>query len=214
MITDADVEAYLRTSRRAPDEVLAEMEEHGRRDRIPIVMPETGAVLTVLTRACAARRVVEVGTAIGVSTLHIARALPADGTVVSFEVDEERHRAAAEYLRRAGLAERVELHLRDAGEGLAELPHGSFDMAFLDGLKGDYPRHLELALPLLRPGGLVAVDNALLSGTVARGRGDGHWSDEQIDEMRRFNERVLQDAAFDAALLPVGDGLLVAVTAR
>jgi predicted O-methyltransferase YrrM len=214
VITDADVEGYLRASRRAPDGVLAEMEEHGRRDRIPIVMPETGATLTVLTRACAARRVVEVGTAIGVSTLHIARALPPDGTIVSFEVDEERHRAAGDYLRRAGVGDRVELHLRDAGEGLAELEPGSFDMAFLDGLKGDYPRHLDLALALLRPGGIVAVDNALLSGSVARGTSDGNWSDEQIEEMRRFNDRVLQDPSFDAALLPVGDGLLVAVTAR
>jgi predicted O-methyltransferase YrrM len=212
VISSDAVVRYLRAGVGARDELLAEMERHGDRDGIPIVVPETGAALHVLARACAARRLVEVGTAIGVSTLYLARALPEDGVVVSFEIDEARHRAAVGYLERAGVAARTDLRLQDAAVGLAALERGSFDMVFLDGLKQDYPTHLELALPLLRRGGVLAVDNTLLSGAVAEGRATGHWSQEAVERMRAFNQRVLEDAGLAAALLPVGDGLLVAVT--
>jgi len=210
IVSDA-VDAYLVESRRPPDAVLAEMEAHGARDNIPIVVPPTGALLSVITAAAGARRVVEVGTAIGVSTLYIARALPADGVIVSFEVDRERHLAARGYLDRAGVGERADLRLRDAAEGLAELEQGAFDMAFLDGLKGDYPRHLELALPLLRPDGVVVVDNTLLGGAVAAARLADHWSVESVATMRGFNASLLGRDDMVAALLPVGDGVLVAV---
>ena len=211
MIVDDAVTGYLHASRRSPDALLAEMEAHGERDGIPIVVPETGAFLEALTAATGARRVVEVGTAIGVSTLHIARSLPPDGLIVSFEVDEVRHTAARAYLDRAGLGGRADLRLRDAGEGLAELQAGAWDMAFLDGLKGDYPRHLELALPLLRTGGTIVVDNTLLGGRVAGAGGPGHWTDDAVEAMRRFNAGLLERDDMVAALLPVGDGVLMAV---
>ena len=210
IVTDA-VSDYLLDSRPQPDALLLEMEEHGSRDGIPIVMPPTGALLSVLAAACGARRVVEVGTAIGVSTLYIARAMAPDGLIVSFEVDRVRHQAARAYLDRAGVGERADLRLHDAGEGLAELDHEAWDMVFLDGLKGDYPAHLELSLPLLRSGGLVVVDNTLLSGLVAEGRGEGNWTQESIDTMRRFNAALLERSDMVAALLPVGDGVLVGV---
>ena len=211
MIVSDAVESYLLESRRSPDAVLAEMEAHGDRENIPIVMPPTGALLSVLTAAAGARRVVEVGTAIGVSTLYIARSLPDDGLIVSFEIDPQRHAAAGEYLDRAGVGDRADLRLLDAGEGLAQLEAGAWDMVFLDGLKGDYPRHLELALPLLRSGGTVVVDNTLLGGTVADGRADGRWTADAIATMRGFNADLLERDDLITALLPVGDGVLVAV---
>jgi predicted O-methyltransferase YrrM len=165
----------------------------------------------VLTAAAGARRVVEVGTAIGVSTLYIARSLPPDGLIVSFEIDPVRQRAARSYLDRGGVGERADLRLRDAGEGLAELDRETWDMVFLDGLKGDYPAHLELALPLLRSGGLVVVDNTLLSGLVAEGRADDRWSEQAIATMRRVNSSLLERSDMVSALLPVGDGVLVGV---
>jgi predicted O-methyltransferase YrrM len=210
IVSDA-VEAYLAELRRPPDPLLAEMEAHGARDGIPIVVPATGALLSVLTAASGAQRVVEVGTAIGVSTLYIARAMPPDGQIVSFEVDAERHQAARGYLDRAGIGERADLRLRDAGEGLAELEPGAWDMVFLDGLKGDYPQHLSLALRLLRSGGLVVVDNTLLSGEVAADGPGGEWSGEHVATMRRFNADLLHRDDMVSALLPVGDGVLVAV---
>jgi predicted O-methyltransferase YrrM len=210
MIVSEAVDTYLAGLRPAPDPVLAEMQEQADRDHIPVVVPETGGLLGVLVRVSGARRVVEVGTAIGVSTLYMARALPPGGTVVSFEVDEQRHAGAVEYLERAGLSDRVDLRLQDAREGLASL-EGSIDFAFIDGVKAQYGAYLEPLLPRLRPGAVLAVDNVLMSGTVAAGVSDGHWSDEQIAGMRAFTARLLSDPALAGTVTPVGDGVLVAV---
>lgn len=210
MIVTEAVSGYLSQLREQPDPVLAEMEAQAAAEGIPVVVPETGALLHVLARACGARRVLEVGTAIGVSTLYLARALPEDGRVVSFEIDEARQSAARDYLGRAGVLDRVELHLQDAREGLATLSAG-FDLAFIDGVKAQYGDYLETALPLLRAGGVLAVDNVLMSGTVAEGRSDGHWTDDQIDSMRELNRRLTTDPQLVAAVTPVGDGVLVGV---
>jgi predicted O-methyltransferase YrrM len=210
VIVSDTVSAYLAESRRPPDPVLAEMEEHAARERIPIVVPETGQLLHVLTLARAPRRVLEVGTAIGVSTLYIARALAPDAVIVSFEIDEVRQESARQYLERAAVLDRTDLRLEDARGGLASL-QAPFEMAFIDGVKAQYGEYLELVLPLLADGALLVVDNVLMAGTVARGRSDGHWSDEQIATARRFNERVLSLEQFESAITPVGDGVLVAV---
>jgi predicted O-methyltransferase YrrM len=210
IVTDA-VATYLAGLRAAPDPVLAEMEQHGARDGIPIVVPQTGALLHVLALASGARRIVEVGTAIGVSTLYLARALPPDGEIVSFEIDPVRHEAARRYLEKAGVAERADLRLEDANEGLPQLD-GAFDMAFIDGVKAQYGGYYDAIVPLLRPGGVLAVDNVLMSGTVAEGRGDGHWGDEQVASARAFNERLIADDRLVAATVTaVGDGVLIAV---
>ena len=210
MILAEGLESYLRSLVPDPDPVLADMVAHGERDGIPIVYPETGLLLEVLVALCGARTAVEVGTAIGVSTFHIARALGEGGRVVSFEVDAGRHEAARQYLERARLVDRADLRLQDGAEGLEALA-GPFDFAFLDAFKGDYPRHLTLVLPLLRPGGAVAIDNVLLSGTVAPGRPAGHWSEEDVLRMRAFNADLMADQGITATVLPVGDGVAVAV---
>jgi len=209
IVTDA-VAAYLQSLGPEPDPVLAEMEAHAGRDHVPVVGATTGQLLRVLALACGARRIVEVGTAIGVSTLYMARALPADGQIVSFEVDPERHGAARDYLERAGVLDRADLRLQDAREGLATLD-GGFDMGFIDGVKAQYGDYLDLLLPLLRTGGVLAVDNVLMSGTVAEGHGDGNWTDAQIAGARAFNERLTRDRSLVATVTPVGDGVLVAV---
>ena len=209
IVTDA-VREYLAETGPRPDELLAEMEEHGRRERIPIVVPETGRLLHVLARACRARRVLEVGTAIGVSTLYLARALPADGTVVSFEIDERRQRAAHDYLKRAGVLERTDLRLQDAREGLTALT-GTFDMAFIDGVKTEYGEYFDKVLPLLGQGAVLAVDNVLMGGSVAEGRSDGRWTEDQIAVARRFNEQLLSHPQLTGTITPVGDGVLIAI---
>jgi predicted O-methyltransferase YrrM len=210
IVTEA-VERYLEELRERPDPVLAEMEAQAQREGIPIVAPATGQLLRLLVAATGAVRVLEVGTAIGVSTLHMARALPAGGSIVSFEVDPERHRQAGEYLARAGVAERVDLRLQDAREGLARLAP-PFDLAFIDAAKQQYGDYLELTVPLLRPGGLVVADNTLMGGTVAEGRGNELWSDERVRDARAFNERLLTHPALETGtILPVGDGVGLAV---
>lgn len=210
VIVSEVVREYLVQMRSAPDPVLAEMEDHGAREAIPIVMPESGALLHVLALASGARRVLEVGTAIGVSTLYLARAIPEDGTVVSFDIDPERQRAARGYLERAGVADRVDLRLQDAREGLRELT-GEFDFAFLDGVKAQYGDYFDGVMPLLRRGGVLTVDNVLRGGRVAAGRGDGDLSDEQVMMARAFNQRLIENEQLSSTITPVGDGVLIAV---
>jgi len=201
------VEAYLAELTPAPDAVLAEMQAHGAREGIPIVQPATGALLEVLAAATGAMQAVEVGTAIGVSTLHLARG---GAHVTSFEIDAERHAAAGDYLRRAGLAERVDLRLQDATEGLAELEPG-YDLAFIDGPKNLYGGHLEQVVALLRPGGLLLADNVLFSGAAATQEPIANWTAERIAEMRAFNRSLVEHPELMTTHLPVGDGVAVAV---
>jgi len=210
MIVTPVVLDYLDVTRPPADPLLAEMQAHGAREQIPILDAQSGALLHVLARAIGARRIVEVGTAIGVSTLQLARALPVDGELVSFEIDSERRDAAQAYLERDALQARIELRLQDARAGLAELT-GPFDLAFLDGVKAEYDEYLDLVVPLLRPGGLVVVDNVLMSGAVAENESDGHWTEEQIATARAFNERLLDHPQLIATITPVGDGIALAI---
>jgi predicted O-methyltransferase YrrM len=108
------------------------------------------------------------------------------------------------------VAERVELRLQDAREGLREL-EGGFDLAFIDGVKAQYGDYCEAVLPLLRSRGVLVIDNVLMGGTVADGRGDGHWSEEQIEGARAFNRRLLEHEDLTATITPVGDGVLIGV---
>lgn len=208
MIVTHEVEAYIAGLIPEPDPVLAEMQAHGRRDGIPIVHPTTGQLLELLAAATGAQRAVEVGTAIGVSTLHLARG---GAHVTSFEVDAERHAAARDYLSRAGLSERVDLRLQDASKGLAELEPGSFDLAFVDGPKYLYADHIDPVIALLRSGGLLLVDNVLISGAAATQEPMGHWDADRIQEMRRFNQRLAEHPQLRTTITPVGDGVAVSV---
>jgi caffeoyl-CoA O-methyltransferase len=209
IVTEA-VSAYIAGLRQEPDPVLAEMEAQAAREGIPVVFQDTGALLYVLARARGARRIVEVGTAIGVSTLYLARALPSDGEIVSFEIDEQRHLAARGYLERVGLEDRADLRLEDARTGLRSL-EGPFDLGFIDGVKIQYGDYLDQLLPLLGERAVLAVDNVLMGGTVAEGVSEGNWTEEQIAAARAFNKRVLDLEDFDGTVTPVGDGVLVAV---
>jgi predicted O-methyltransferase YrrM len=206
MIITDQVSGYLERTRWRPDPLLAEMEAHGERDGIPIVVPATGALLQVLAGARGARRAVEVGTAIGVSTLYIARGLAPGATIVSFEIDQARHAAAREYLDRDGQSEKVDLRLQDAREGLSELD-GGFDFAFLDGVKDQYGSYFELVLPLLEPGAVLVVDNVLRGGSAA----DPDDQSDRATVAREFNQRLLDNPELSATITPVGDGVLVAV---
>ena len=208
MIVEPAVEEYLTGLEPDLDPLLAEMRAHGERDRIPIVFAVTGGLLEVLAAATGAARAVEVGTAIGVSTLHLARG---GAHVTSFEVDPERHAAAREYLARDGLADRVDLRLQDATEGLAELEPGGYDLGFIDGPKSGYSMHLDQIVALLRPGGLLLADNVLMGGGAATGEASNQWSEESVAAIRAFNEGLKQRADLRVTFLPVGDGVALGV---
>jgi caffeoyl-CoA O-methyltransferase len=211
MILDPVVGDYLATLYPPSDPLLQEMERQGDADGVPIVMKDGGLALGVLTRAVGARRVVECGTAIGVSTLHLARAVGEGGEVITFDVDPDRQATARAYLERAGVADRVDLRLQPALDGLRGV-EGPFDLAFIDAIKSEYAGYVELVLPKLRVGGMLVIDNALMGGSVAAGtRAEGAWSQRDIDALRDLNAALVARDDLATVVLPVADGMTIAV---
>lgn len=213
-IREAPVDEYLHGLRPERDEVLAEMEALGERDGIPIVEWETGRLLATLVRALAPRRIVEVGTAIGVSALHMGRELPDGGRLITLERDGERIARARDFLGRAGVADRVEIVEGDALETLPSL-EGPFDLAFLDATKDQSSTYLEILEPQLVPGALLVVDNLLMSGEAAyTPPGGGRWAQSSLEAGRALSRRLLASEEWLGSVLPVGDGVGVFARAR
>jgi predicted O-methyltransferase YrrM len=207
-ILEEVVERYLRDLRPERSPVMAEMEEHAERDSIPIVHWETGRLLAVLCRVLDPL-VLEVGTAIGYSTLHMAEQLR-NGRVVTLERDPERAAQARSYLERGGVSDRVELVEGDALETLQRLD-GPFELLFVDASKGEYARYIELARPKLSERALMVVDNLLMSGEVALPEGaDTRWNPDSLASARRLNSDLLGSDDWLACVLPVGDGIGIA----
>lgn len=202
-ILSEHVQSYLDDLRPPRGRVMAEMEDFAAREGVPIVQWETGRMLAALAGSLDAR-VLEVGTAIGYSALHMAEALER-GSIVTLERDPERIALATDYLGRAGVADRVRIVEGDARETLPGL-EGPFDMLFLDATKGEYRDYLELAEPKLTDRALLVVDNLLMSGAVAGGE-PTHWPAETVEAGRAFNEALLRSEHWRGAVLPVGDGV-------
>lgn len=204
-VTPAYIEEYLRALTPPRDPVLTGLEEDARRDSVPIVGPLVGRFLQVLARGIAARRIFELGSATGYSTLWLARALADGGEVHYTERDAGRIATARAAFERAGLAGRIVVHEGDALEALRSVP-GPFDMIFNDLDKRFYPRALSEGVPRLRAGGLWVSDNALWDGRAAR----TPPADDDTAAIQRHNREAYARPDLDCALVPLRDGLLVA----
>lgn len=171
---------------------------------------DLGALLKLLIELTGARRTIEIGTFTGYSALAVAMALPADGSIVCCDINEEWTRIARRYWREAGVAARIDLRLAPALETLRGLQRdpgpGSFDFAFVDADKTGYDAYYEACLTLLRPGGLIAFDNMLWSGAVA----DPKKKDPDTVALRALNLKVRDDARVTSSLVSIGDGVLLA----
>ena len=193
---------------REPD-VLRRLREETARlpERDMQIAPEQGAFMAFLVEVLGAVRCLELGTFTGYSSLSVALALPPGGRIVCCDVSREWTEVARRYWDEAGVSERVELRLGRALETLDELlgagGDGTFDFAFLDADKRNYPTYYELILRLLRPGGVLAVDNVLWGGDVVRPEID----DEDVRAVRALNDRVATDERVTVSMLPVADGL-------
>lgn len=175
------------------------------------IAPEQGQFLAFLLRLVGARQVVEVGVFTGYSALWQALALPDDGRLVGCDISAEWTRIAEQYWAAAGVGERIELRLGPARETLDGLLHeageDSFDFAFIDADKENYEVYYEQCLALLRPGGVCAIDNVLWSGRVAKPR----CRDADTLAIRAFNDRLTRDERVDSVMLPIADGLTLAI---
>lgn len=210
-LTPQPVADYLAGLRRDPHERLGLIEREGRGEGLPLVYPDTGALLHTLARSCAARRILEIGTAIGYSTLWLATALPADGALITMEYDAARAARAREHFAAAGYADRVSVIVGEATRFLHKVA-GPFDLIFQDGDKRLYEPMLDRLVGLLRPGGLLVADNMLWNGEVIPGYVAGKkYSDEDTAAIVSFSRRLASDPRMYTSFLQVGDGVSVSV---
>jgi predicted O-methyltransferase YrrM len=208
-ILDERVESYIHSLRPERSPVMAEMEEVAERDGVPVVPWETGRFLAALCRAMDPV-VLEVGTAIGYSTLHMAEQL-VDGRVITLEMDAARAQQARSFWERAGVSERIELIEGDARTTLEAVP-GPIDLLFVDATKEQYRGYIEAAEPKLSERAVLVVDNMLMSGEVALpADAETWWRPEALASARALNAGLVGSGNWLACVLPVGDGIAFGV---
>ena len=202
----------LSVSSREPDSLRRLREETARHPMAEMqISPEQGQFMALLVQLMGATKTLEVGVFTGYSTLSVALALPTNGKIVACDVSEEWTAIARRYWREAGVADKIDLRLAPALETLNQLlsagQANSFDFAFIDADKQNYENYYEQALQLLRPGGLIAIDNVLWSGQVA----DPQIQDSTTAAIRALNQKLHYDKRISLSLVPIGDGLTLAL---
>lgn len=174
------------------------------------ISPEQGQFMAFLVKLIGARRTLEIGVFTGYSALWVAQALPEEGQIVACDISEAWTAVARRYWKEAGVDDKIELHLAPAAETLNRLIEegqgGSFDFAFIDADKAGYDTYYEQCLTLLRPGGLIAIDNVLRDGRVIHERPPS----EGTRAIQRLNRKLHTDPRIDLSLVPIADGLTLA----
>jgi predicted O-methyltransferase YrrM len=203
LILNPNVEKYLNEILPPRDAVLTEMERLAKRRDIPIIGPACARVLYLMAKLINAKRVFEMGSAIGYSTIWWARAVGPQGEVFYTDGDASNARRAREYFTQAGVEKRIRVMVGDASASLKKTP-GKFDIIFIDIDKDGYPEALRLALPRLRRGGLIVADNVLWSGKVTR-----RSSDEYTKAIQSFNRTAFASHKLFSVIVPLRDGVAV-----
>lgn len=206
-----DIEAYLAATgvREHPVLVRCRRETAEMPMAMMQISPEQGAFMALLAKSIGAARYLEIGSFTGYSALAIALALPESGKVVACDVSKEFTDKARRYWQEAGVAPKIDLRLAPATETLDAMiaaKETSFDMAFIDADKQNYDAYYERVLELLRPGGLILLDNMLWSGAVA----DPTANDPSTEAIRALNRKIHADSRVDMALAAIGDGVMMA----
>jgi predicted O-methyltransferase YrrM len=214
LIVPDPVERYLANLNRQVDPLLEEIARLGAARNLPLVDAEVGALLRVLATAAAAERMLEIGTAIGYSTIWLAGALPPHGTLFTMEMSEERAAEARAHVARAGLADRVMVMIGDARLLVSKVA-GPFDLIFQDGDKQLYAPMLDRLVALLRPGGLLVTDNVLWDGEVVPGfTGAPKRNADDTRAIAAYNERINAHPLLLTATVPLRDGVAISVKRR
>jgi len=207
-LTESLYEYLLSSSLREPD-VLKQLREETKNITLSVmqISPDQGQFMQLLIKLLSARNCLEIGVYTGYSSLCVALAMPDDGKLVACDIDEDWTAVARKYWARAGVADKIDLRLAPATQTLQQLlddgKQNSFDFAFIDADKPSYSDYYEYCLKLIRPGGLIAVDNTLWSGSVA----DNTINDPDTTAIRSFNKNILHDERVDISMLAIGDGI-------
>jgi len=195
------------------DPILKDLRDHtyDMEERAMQIAPEQGQFMKMLVKLIGAKNTIEVGVFTGYSSLAIALALPEDGRIVACDVNPQYTNVAEKFWVSAGVREKIDLRIGPAKDTLLELINagltGTFDFAFIDADKINYDHYYELCLQLIRPGGLITVDNVLWGGAVS----DDAINDVDTNSIRALNDKLHQDERIDLSLVPVGDGLTLAM---
>ncbi len=208
-ILDRKVEGYISSLDGSPDPVRAGMEARAEEKGFPIVGPQVGRLLGILARLSGAKRVLELGSGFGYSALWFARGFTDGGTVTCTDLSEENRDLAQGFFRAAGLSNALSFNVGDA-LAFARTQAGPFDIVFNDIDKKDYPKTVDVALKLLRVGGLFITDNVLWSGKVA----DGRRPDAATAAIMEFNRMISTRGDLETVILPVRDGVAVCQKVR
>jgi predicted O-methyltransferase YrrM len=202
----------LSVSLREPD-ILRQLREETTRHPAAImqIAPEQGQFMALLVQLLGATKTLDIGVFTGYSSLSVALALPPNGKIIACDVSEDDTAIARRYWQAAGVADKIDLRLAPALDTLDELlasgQAGTFDFAFIDADKRNYDAYYERSLQLIRPGGLIAIDNVLWAGRVA----DPQEQDNQTNTIRAFNEKLHHDERVTLSLVPIADGLTLAL---
>ena len=204
-----EMERYLETLLGERDPLLREMEEQALKETIPVVTPMVGNFLNLLVHTSKAQAILEIGTAIGYSTIWLARAAEkTGGHVTTIDMNKDRSARALKYFDRAGLQDCITLLEGNARKILPTL-ESTFDFVFIDAAKGEYLEYLNLIYPLIAPEGLLVVDNVLFRGWVVPGSEFVPKYDRMVGGLRQFLEDLCQNPDFSTTVLPFGDGVSV-----
>lgn len=209
-ITPEFIIRYLRDLPYPDSALLREMEQYAQERYIPIIQKEAAQLLRVLSQIAKPRRILEIGTAIGYSALHLLTGMQEGGKLVTIERDPAMTEAAWGYLERAGKSDAVELIEDDALCALEQLG-GSYDMIFMDAAKGQYMEFFELAFSHLNPGGILISDNVLYKGYVADGTVAEHKRRTIVRRLRTYLDMLVRHPQLTTCVIPIGDGVAVSV---
>ncbi|EJL22408.1 O-methyltransferase [Brevibacillus formosus] len=208
MITNPAIDDYVSSLVPERSPLLKRLEQEAAEENIPIVQLPSAQVMRMLLLLHRPKAILEVGTAIGYSTIWLAEAAP-EARIVTMDIDEDRLVRARENIKEAGCADRVEILSRDATLGLPE--SYQFDCLFIDAAKGQYRVFLDLYLPLLREGGLVISDNVLFRGLVATPEEAGKRQRPMVDKLLSYNSHLMERPDLETTFIPVGDGLAISM---
>lgn len=214
MFYSFELEQYLGQLLPEREELLKEMESQALQETIPVVTPPVGNFLAFLVNMSQASRILEIGTAIGYSTLWLARGFEGrKGKITTIDLNVDRAKRAIGYFKRAGIEDQVEVLFGDARKIIPALK-GDFDFVFVDAAKGEYQDYLNLVLPCIAPGGMLVVDNVLFRGWVVPGSKFAPKYDRLVGHLREFLTNLTQNPDFQTSVLPLGDGVSVSIRKR
>ncbi len=210
---ESNLYEYLQQVSVREAEVLKQLREETKKQPMAImqIAPEQGQFMALLVQLMGAKKTLDIGVFTGYSALVVALALPSDGQVIACDINEETTKIAQKFWEKAGVDHKIDLRLAPALETLdqliAEGENNTFDFAFIDADKSNYDNYYEKVLWLLKPGGLIAIDNVLWGGKVA----DFDVKDNRTKKIRNFNEKLHQDPRIVLSLVPIADGLTLAL---